>query len=162
MGQPPPKKTSFWRSLTERFHAPADDSQDLLLKQDVERALAQLSTFVQPGHPEERLAAGASALAASQAAFGFRLFHLLTGQIQQNVFFSPVSLFLALCMIYNGAEGQTKEILSQVLNVDEEDCRRVIEALLVNVLYFHGKWAEPFEPRDTAPGLFISTPARYL
>jgi serine protease inhibitor len=50
-------------------------------------------------------------------AFGFHLFHKLTGATADNVFISPTSLMLALAMTYNGAGGETKAAMAKTLQV---------------------------------------------
>ncbi|MGB3536195.1 MAG: serpin family protein [Microcoleaceae cyanobacterium] len=58
----------------------------------------------------------ANEMVQAQAMFGFKLFNQLT-QVQENknVFISPSSIILALSMLYNGAEGETKQEIEQAL-----------------------------------------------
>lgn len=48
-------------------------------------------------------------------------FQLLIEDIEDkkgNIFISPMSLFMALSMIYNGADGETKEEIAKILNTE--------------------------------------------
>lgn len=46
---------------------------------------------------------------------GFQMIHNLTAKEQDNVFISPTSLMIALSMLYNGADGDTKEEIANLL-----------------------------------------------
>jgi serpin B len=60
-----------------------------------------------------------SNLAAASNAFGFDLFQQLRRQAGgQNVFFSPLSVTIALGMTYNGAAGETKNAMARALRID--------------------------------------------
>lgn len=66
----------------------------------------------------------------------FALFQKIRGSEEQDLFISPTSLFLALSMVYNGAEGETKEEMAQALQlagIDEEKLNKA-SASLVNQL----------------------------
>lgn len=52
---------------------------------------------------------------------GFQLLTEASKDAQGNVFISPISLFMALSMIYNGADGETKEEIAKVLHVEGMD-----------------------------------------
>src|SRR5215475_8049628 len=57
-----------------------------------------------------------STLAVANNEFGFDLFQQLKRQAaSKNVFFSPLSVTLALAMTYNGAEGETKQAIGRTL-----------------------------------------------
>ncbi len=59
-------------------------------------------------------------IADSHSAFGFSLMNkLMTGSQTENVIISPTSLSLALSMIYEGANGQTKTNMAKVLNIQD-------------------------------------------
>jgi serpin B len=60
-----------------------------------------------------------STLAAASNAFGFDLFkHLRSGAADKNVFFSPLSVTVALAMTYNGAAGETKKAMARALKIE--------------------------------------------
>jgi serine protease inhibitor len=60
-----------------------------------------------------------SNLAAASNAFGFDLFQQLRRQAgDQNVFFSPLSVTVALAMTYNGAAGETKNAMARALKIE--------------------------------------------
>src|SRR5690348_14127072 len=52
--------------------------------------------------------------------FGFELFNQLHKKDHgQNVFYSPLSVALALSMTYNGAAGETKEAMRRALKTED-------------------------------------------
>ncbi len=52
--------------------------------------------------------------------FGFSLFsELMAEDFNENIFISPISIYLALLSTYNGAEGETKEAMAKTLNLKE-------------------------------------------
>src|SRR5262245_37576697 len=60
-----------------------------------------------------------SNLAAASNAFGFDLFQRLRSQAaDKNVFFSPLSVTVALAMTYNGAAGETKNAMARALKIE--------------------------------------------
>ncbi|HZF40612.1 MAG TPA: serpin family protein, partial [Blastocatellia bacterium] len=60
-----------------------------------------------------------STLAAASNAFGFDLFQQLWRQAEnKNVFFSPLSVTVALAMTYNGAAGETKNDMARALKIE--------------------------------------------
>src|SRR5437899_5618609 len=60
-----------------------------------------------------------SNLAAASNAFGFDLFQQLRRQdSDKNVFFSPLSVTVALAMTYNGAVGETKDAMARALKIE--------------------------------------------
>jgi len=60
-----------------------------------------------------------SNLAAASNAFGFDLFQQLWRQaVNKNVFFSPLSVTVALAMTYNGAAGETKNDMARALKIE--------------------------------------------
>ncbi|MCI0390049.1 MAG: serpin family protein [Acidobacteria bacterium] len=68
-----------------------------------------------------------SGIAQASNAFGFDLFQQLQREAaNKNVFFSPLSVSLALAMTYNGAAGETQKAMAHTLklggmNLDELD-----------------------------------------
>ncbi|BBA79172.1 proteinase inhibitor I4 serpin [cyanobacterium endosymbiont of Rhopalodia gibberula] len=61
---------------------------------------------------------GKDKLVNAQMKFGFKLFSTLARQnSEQNIAVSPVSLALALSMLYNGASGTTRQEMSDVLGI---------------------------------------------
>lgn len=59
-----------------------------------------------------------SRLVTAHNQFGFALFRsLLAKEPAANVFFSPLSLALALTMTYNGAAGETQQAMAQALHL---------------------------------------------
>ncbi len=66
------------------------------------------------GYGEEALAQQA------QSRFALKLFdHLLRQRPKENLFFSPLSIHLALSMLYNGAAGETQVAMAKVLEAQE-------------------------------------------
>jgi len=60
-----------------------------------------------------------STLAAASNAFGFDLFQRLQREAaNKNVFFSPLSVTVALAMTYNGAVGETKHAMARTLKIE--------------------------------------------
>ena len=56
-------------------------------------------------------------LVSANTNFAFDLFKgLLTQETDSNVFISPLSVSIALAMLYNGAEGETKDAMAKTLN----------------------------------------------
>src|SRR5699024_7637876 len=47
---------------------------------------------------------------------------------QENVFISPTSLYMALSMVYNGADGNTKEEMAEALHVHGIDVTELNQA----------------------------------
>lgn len=69
-----------------------------------------------------------------KGAFDFNLFAEVVQQDgEENIFISPVSVALALSMVYNGAAEDTKEAMAEVLRVQGiaiEDVNKANAALL--------------------------------
>jgi serpin B len=60
-----------------------------------------------------------STLAGASNAFGFDLFQRLQREAaNKNVFFSPLSVTVALAMTYNGAVGETKKAMARTLKIE--------------------------------------------
>lgn len=57
-------------------------------------------------------------LVAANSRFGFKLFNEIYNQnSNNNIFFSPLSISLALTMIYNGAAGETERAMAKTLEL---------------------------------------------
>lgn len=68
----------------------------------------------------------------SNNELGFKLLGEIEADEHDNTFVSPTSLFSALSMIYNGADGETKEEIEKVLQmegIDVEDLNQANAAL---------------------------------
>ncbi len=65
-------------------------------------------------------------------ALGMQVLPEIEANTNGNRFISPTSLYMALSMTYNGADGKTKEEIAQVLNteMDIEDMNRANASLL--------------------------------
>ena len=59
---------------------------------------------------------------------GFQLFGEVSEDNNGNIFISPISLYMALSMLYNGAEGKTKEEIAKVLHVEGMDVNELNKA----------------------------------
>ena len=59
---------------------------------------------------------------------GFQMFKEVLEDENGNVFISPISLYMALSMLYNGAEGKTKEEIAKVLHVEGMDVNQLNRA----------------------------------
>ena len=65
---------------------------------------------------------GFSSVASANTKFGFKLLHDLREQeAGPNIFISPLSISIALTMTYNGAVGETKRAMAEVLEIDGLD-----------------------------------------
>ncbi len=61
--------------------------------------------------------------------FSFKLFNQLIGdQVKDNVFVCPASIAMALTMTYNGADGETKEAMVRVLELQNMSIEEVNKA----------------------------------
>lgn len=78
-----------------------------------------------------------SKLVEANNQFGIRLFtELASREKGKNVFISPASVAIALCMTYNGANGRTKQAMADTLGLNGmslEDVNKANEALLANL-----------------------------
>lgn len=57
-------------------------------------------------------------ITAANNALGFHLIKEIDGDEQNNAFISPTSLLMALSMVYNGADGITKEEIAKTLQIE--------------------------------------------
>ena len=65
-------------------------------------------------------------LPQSHNAFGFNLLKSLNSEDKdRNIFISPSSVSLALSMVYNGAEGETKDAMSKTLQFQNLDTAKI-------------------------------------
>ena len=55
-------------------------------------------------------------IATANNAFAFDMYSMVIVENEQNVFFSPYSIFTAVAMCYDGAENSTKEQMANVFN----------------------------------------------
>jgi serine protease inhibitor len=61
----------------------------------------------------------ANPIVAANNRFAFKLFNALSeGQLQKNLFVSPLSVSLALQMTWNGAKNETKAEMAKALEID--------------------------------------------
>ena len=68
---------------------------------------------------EYNLTASDEKLIFSQNDFGFEVLEKLNNGEDANIFISPSSIALALSMTYNGADGQTKQEMADVLRLND-------------------------------------------
>src|SRR5499426_866515 len=76
-------------------------------------------------------------LVAANNRFGFELFNQLQLKDKgKNIFYSPLSVALALSMAYNGAAGETKEAMRRTLKIEGLSLNELNEACagLINSL----------------------------
>ncbi|MFQ3584728.1 MAG: serpin family protein [Cyanobacteriota bacterium] len=87
------------------------------------RSVAQETPVRIPFEPTVTYGEGYGEQAVAQQAqirFDLKLFdQLLQQQPQENLFFSPLSIRLALSMVYNGASGETQAAIAEVLEAEE-------------------------------------------
>ena len=81
-----------------------------------------------------------------QNEFAFNLFNrqLQTESTNSNVLISPLSVYLALAMAYNGADGQTKAAIEQALAIKGttiDDVNKVCQAIVTQMPQEDGKVA---------------------
>lgn len=67
-------------------------------------------------------------IASQNNELGFKLLAEANEDGNGNVFISPISLYMALSMLYNGAEGKTKEEIAKVLHVEGMDVNELNRA----------------------------------
>lgn len=94
-------------------------------------------------------------LIAANHKFGFQLFaELLKQQPNQNIFISPLSISIALSMLYNGAVGQTQAEMAIALGIQNLSVQEVNQANAqlmqqleklaeVQVAIANSLWAQP-------------------
>jgi len=81
-----------------------------------EKAPRQITTDATRPNGETAMNPG---IVAASNAFGFDLFQQLQRQAaNKNVFFSPLSVSVALAMTYNGAVGGTKQAMARTLKIE--------------------------------------------
>jgi serine protease inhibitor len=84
-------------------------------------AACAIACYQDEGESRRPLAAGKfdERLVAANNRFGFELFKQLHQKDQgKNVFYSPLSVALALSMTYNGAAGETREAMRRILKTE--------------------------------------------
>lgn len=67
-------------------------------------------------------------IVAANNQLGFQLLKEVSEDENDNIFISPMSLFMALSMLYNGADGETKEEIAKVLHVEGIDVTELNQA----------------------------------
>ncbi|MDH7600739.1 MAG: serpin family protein [Armatimonadota bacterium] len=85
--------------------------------------------------PQESKVPVNKTLTQATSEFGFRLLKQLAEEgKEKNVFISPASASIALCMTYNGAAGETKRAMSRVLTLNglsleevNNGCKNILE-----------------------------------
>lgn len=95
---------------------------------------ARTVVITRPGVPGTGEKPPAPPTAGTTKDFGFNLFAALAKEdAGENIFVSPASVALALSMVYNGADTQTKKAMAEVLGVQGvsvEDLNKANQALL--------------------------------
>lgn len=78
-------------------------------------------------------------VSVAQNKLGFDLLKKIEADDKGNTFVSPTSLFLALSMVLNGAEGQTKDEIKKALHLDDISVEELnkANASLVSLLTKH-------------------------
>ncbi|MBA7564701.1 hypothetical protein ES708_06368 [subsurface metagenome] len=120
--------------------------------------------------------AGLATLVDGNSAFAFNLYQALK-ETDDNLFYSPYSISLALAMTYAGARGETEEQMANTLHFTLEDNRlhpafsdqteerikdlipkgaidELTRLVLTNAIYFNAAWQYPFEEDATFNGVF--------
>jgi serpin B len=85
-------------------------------------AVGAIAYYQDEGESKRPLSAGKfdGRLVAANNRFGFELFnHLHQKDHGKNVFYSPLSVALALSMTYNGAAGETREAIWRTLKTED-------------------------------------------
>src|SRR5690625_3706896 len=59
---------------------------------------------------------------------GFTLIENIDTDEDGNIFISPTSLFMALSMVYHGAEGETKDEITSILHVSSMKDEEILSA----------------------------------
>jgi len=78
---------------------------------------------------DEKASSVDTSLVAANTKFAFQLFReLVVEETNQNIFISPLSISTALTMLYNGAEGTTKDAMANVLNFGHMNLEKVNQA----------------------------------
>jgi serine protease inhibitor len=79
--------------------------------------------------PSLNLTTAEKSLLQSDNKFGFKLFQeVVKEEKDKNVFISPLSVSLALCMTYNGANGSTQEAMQNTLELNGLTLQEVNES----------------------------------
>jgi serine protease inhibitor len=91
---------------------------------------------------------------AAGNAFGFRLLHTLLGEgDKDNIVISPLSVSLALAIVFNGAGGTTRDAMAQTLGIAALDDKQV-NAASRQLLEFLAK-ADPAVQLQIANALWV-------
>ncbi|MFD1032586.1 serpin family protein [Metaplanococcus flavidus] len=82
------------------------------IMQDQDQASMKIADHVEYGETDYELIAEANNI------LGMKLLKDLSAKEDGNIFVSPTSLYMALAMVYNGAEGATKDEIAKVLEAE--------------------------------------------
>ena len=93
--------------LEETNYAPNLNSQEPIKKTEIEQA------------QNIKLQPQTRAILAQNNAFSLDFFKAVSQSCDTNLFVSPFSMYAALGMLYNGAEGETKKEIAEVLRMDD-------------------------------------------
>ncbi|CAH1773882.1 unnamed protein product [Owenia fusiformis] len=125
-------------------------------------------------------------LGSSNNEFALNLYNKLNEETDGNLFFGPLSISTAMAMLYMGADGDTKTQIEQWEEVDfradaeaarqkingwvkertegkiedlmpEDSITSMTVLVLVNAMYFKGKWKSPFVDGATKKGSFYTS-----
>ncbi|RKJ65850.1 hypothetical protein D7X33_25295, partial [Butyricicoccus sp. 1XD8-22] len=80
-------------------------------------------------------------IVSSNNQLGFELMEEAERDDNGNIFISPTSLVMALSMVYNGADGVTKEEMANVLHIEGIDAEELnkANASLMSILFQNTK-----------------------
>lgn len=67
-------------------------------------------------------------IAAPHNVFGFNMLENTEADDSDNLFLSPTSLFLAMSMVYNGADGETKDEIQSAFDLENSDLDKLNKA----------------------------------
>ncbi len=87
-----------------------------------------------PKPEKEVLGSFDASLVGAPNEFGMELLKKIIEE-DENIFISPTSIYTALAMTYNGARGETKEAMAEVLGIKDVDLERLNKNNLA-LLYF--------------------------
>lgn len=122
---------SIWISWCEGRSAPSTDLVTYNLRG---RELLEIFKSNHTNHTDEFSLMALANMSDANLAFTLDLHRQFANDSDvTNVVFSPLSLVYALCMLYAGAKGQTKEQIRQLLHLEsltDEDVHRILHAWL--------------------------------
>ncbi len=119
-----PKETNVAKSTTKKTE-PLNFDAKTLLTEDL---------TITPPTPDEYQQLKQSELTDKYNAFGLKLFkRIVAKDPHQNVSISPLSLMMALSLLYNAAAGETREEIARVLEVTDLELQEY--NALTNILW---------------------------